>query len=136
MQHGIAGMHAKIEAFKFTTWQGPPVGLKHAKLGSVCGCFALQKQNLKNRKKAPWAMCVRPGCQIFIGVEASMHECCVGNTHPALGVLCKGRGWLFLANFTNWHPLPAQPCMVQVHRSSAWRCFVLRWLHGRLCPPT
>ena len=53
MQHGIAAMHGKFEAFKFTTWQGPPVGLKHAKLGSVCGCFALQKQNLKKQKKIP-----------------------------------------------------------------------------------
>ena len=50
---GIAAMHAKFEAFKFTTWQGPPVGLKHAKLGSVCGCFGLQKQNLKKQKKIP-----------------------------------------------------------------------------------
>ena len=90
----------------------------------------------KTKKTTFWAMCVRPWCQIFTGVQASMHECCEGNMHPALVVLCKGCGWLFLANFTNWHPLPAQPCMVQVHRSSAWRCFVLRWLHGRLCPPT
>ena len=53
VQHGIAAMHAKFEAFKFTTWQGPPVGLKHAKLSSICGCFGLQKQNLKKQKKIP-----------------------------------------------------------------------------------
>ena len=50
---GIAAMHAKFEAFKFTTWQGPPVGLKHAKLGSVCGCFAPPKQNWEKQKKVP-----------------------------------------------------------------------------------
>ena len=66
-------------------------------------------------------MCVQPWCQIFIGVQASMQKCCEGNTDPDLEVLCKGRGWLFWANFTNWHPL-RQP-------SHAWcKCTALQ--HG------
>ena len=121
MQHGIAAMHAKFQAFKFTTWQGPPVGLKHAKLGSVCGCFALQKQNLKKQKKIPPGQCV---CGHGVKFSLVFKQACMsgaGGTYTLPWWCCaRAVGGCF------W---PISPTGIHCQPSHAWcKCTVLQ--HG------
>jgi hypothetical protein len=127
VQHGIAAMHAKFQAFKFTTWQGPPVGLKHAKLGSVCGCFALQKQNLKKQKKIPLG-------NVCAAMVSNFHWCSSkhawvlrGEHAPCPGGAVQG---LWVAVFGQFHQLAsiASPAMHGASApffSMAMLCFAL-----------